>query len=320
MHALTFSRFGPPQVLEYREVPDPVLQPGQAIVQLEAIGLNFADVYRRQGRYTLRGEAPFIAGYEGAGTVLEVAPNAPFRVGDRVAFCDSPFAHAQRVAVHFDHLIALPDDISCETASALLLQGLTADYLIRDSHRVMAGEWVLVHAAAGGVGLLLVQLARAQGGRVLGLTSSAAKARAVEQAGAEAVVLYDQDWVKEARAQGGGAGMDGVYDSVGTTLTQSLEAARTRGTVVFYGFAGGDPALVNPRVLMDRSLTLIGGDLWNVLSSAFERRSRAQSLFERVRSGQLVLHIAARIPLAEGARAHELLESRQSVGKVLLIP
>lgn len=319
MKALCFSRFGGPEVLEIRELPDPEPRPGHAIVRLQAIGLNFADVYRRKGNYHLAGEPPWIAGYEGAGVVESTAGKGPFRPGDRVAFADSPFANAELVSVPFDKLIPLPADIPAETAAALLLQGLTAQYLTRDSHAVRPGEWVLVHAAAGGVGLLLVQMAKALGARVLGLTSSEDKARGVLAAGADAAALYSEDWVGKAREWSGG-GVDVAYDSVGSTLLQSFEAVRTGGHVVFYGMAGGDPPPVDPRTLMDTSKSLTGGDLWNVLRTAEDRRGRAAELFDRVRSGRLQVHVAARFPLAEGAAAHAFLESRRSSGKVLLIP
>ena len=160
MRALTFSRFGGPEVLEVREIADPEPRPGHAVVRLEAIGLNFADVYRRRGNYHLAGDPPWIAGYEGAGVVASVPAGSPFRLGDRVGFADSPFANAELVSVPDEKLIPLPDDVSTETAAGLRLQGLTAQYLTRDSHAVRPDETVLVHAAAGGVGLLLVQIAR----------------------------------------------------------------------------------------------------------------------------------------------------------------
>jgi NADPH2:quinone reductase len=318
MKALGFDRFGGPEVLTIREVPDPEPQPGHAIVCTQAIGLNFADVYRRRGNYHLVGEPPWIAGYEGAGIVESIEGEGPFRIGDRVAFADSPFANAELVSVPFDKLIPLPDDIPAETAAALLLQGLTAQYLTRDSHPVRAGESVLVHAA-GGVGLLLVQIAKALGARVLGVTSSAAKSAAVLDAGAEAVILDSEDWVTAARELAAD-GVDVAYDSVGITLPHSFEAVRTGGHVVFYGMAGGDPPLVDPRMLMDTSKRITGGDLWNVLRTAEDRRGRAAELFGWVRDGRLEVRIAARFPLAEGAAAHAFLESRKSSGKVLLIP
>lgn len=314
MKALVFDRFGGPEVLGLKEVPDPVPGPGEALVRTKAIGLNFADVYRRKGNYHLKGAPPWIAGYEAAGEVVAVNGNSPLKPGDRVAFADSPFANAEQVSVPFGKLIPLPDDISFETAAALLLQGLTAQYLVRDSHAVKAGETVLVHAAAGGVGLLLVQMAKRLGARVIGLTSTEAKAGAVREAGADEVLLSGGDWVAAVK------GADVAYDSVGSTLQQSFEAVRTGGCVVFYGMAGGDPPLVDPRMLMDTSKTLTGGDLWNVLTSPEERVRRASELFGWVREGALKVHIAAKFPLAEGAKAHAFLEGRSSSGKVLLIP
>jgi len=317
VRALTFSRFGDPSVLELREVPDPVAAPDVAIVRTRAIGLNFADAYRRQGRYHLAGEPPWIAGYEAAGEIAVAA--APWQVGQRVAFADAPFANAELVAVPVDHLIALPDDISDELAAAVLLQGLTADYLVHDSHSLRAGERVIVHAAAGGVGLLLVQLARARGAEVLGLASSEAKRAAAREAGATHTSDSRGNWIAaEAAAFPGGA--DVVYDSIGTTVIDSLRAARTGGTVVFYGMAAGTPPAVDPRILMDRSLRLVGGDLWNVLRTADDRRLRAGRLFAELRDGRLAVAIGERFPLARGADAHRALEDRDRIGKLLLVP
>ncbi len=323
MRALTFSRFGGPEVLEPRELPDPRPRSGHAIVRLAAIGLNFADVYRRQGRYHLAGEPPYVAGYEGAGTIESLSGEARdprFTAGARVGFADSPFANAELVSVPLDRLIPLPADVSFETAAALLLQGLTAHYLTRDSFTLALGHAAAVHAAAGGVGLLLVQLAKLCGARVLGLTSSAAKAAAAHEAGADDVFLYDGDWVARLRAATDGLGVDVVYDSVGTTLPESFAATRTGGRVVFYGMAGGKPPLVDPAMLMDTSKGIVGGDLWNVLTSHAERVRRAEELFAALRHGRLRVRIATRFPLDEGAAAHRFLESRQAIGKVLLLP
>ena len=314
MNALVFERFGGPEVLEVRQVPDPLPAPGEALIRTRAIGLNFADVYRRKGNYHLSGAPPWIAGYEAAGEVVAVNGDLPLKPGDRVAFADSPFANAELVAVPLEKLILLPADIGFETAAALLLQGLTAQYLVRDSHAVKPGETVLIHAAAGGVGLLLVQMAKRLGARVIGLVSSEGKAGAARDAGADEVLLSSSDWVAAAK------GVDVAYDSIGSTLMQSIEAVRTGGQLVFYGMAGGDPPLVDPRLLMDTSKTLTGGDLWNVLTSREERLRRSAELFQWVREGSLKVHIAARFPLAEGAKAHAFLESRTSSGKVLLIP
>ncbi len=322
MHALTFSRFGGPDVLEWTSLPDPQPAPGVAVVRTRAIGLNFADVYRRQGRYHLAGSPPWIAGYEGAGEIAALHPDdagGPFRVGQRVAFADSAFANAEQVAVPLDRLIALPDDIAFDTAAALLLQGLTAQFLLEDSHAVQAGETLLVHAAGGGVGLLLVQLAATRGARVIALASSDDKRRAALTSGAEAAIDSGEGWPDRVRALAPD-GVDVVYDSIGRTLHDSLALARIGGTVVFYGMAAGDPDPVDPRVLMDRSLTLTGGDLWNVLTSPQARHDRAARLFEAVRDGRLSVAIAASFPLRDGAQAHALLESRTTSGKVLLSP
>ena len=241
MRALTFSRFGDPSVLEARDVPDPVASPGIASVRTRAIGLIFADVYRRQGRYHLVGEPPWVAGYEAAGELAAVDPAdaGAWHVGQRVAFADVPHANAELVAAPITHLIPLPDDIGAELAAALLLQGLTADYLVRDSYTVQPGDRIVVHAAAGGVGLLLVQLARALGAEVIALASSASKREAAIRAGAAHAFDSRGDWVADV-LQVAPEGVHAVYDSIGTTVLASLRAARTGATVVFYGMAGGE--------------------------------------------------------------------------------
>ena len=328
MRALEFCRFGGPEVLALGERPVPELAPGTALVRTHAIGLNYADVYRRQGNYHLEGEPPWVLGYEAAGVIEALVPPAETAgaqpswvcaVGDRVAFADVPHANAELVRAPLDRLVPVPDALGLDTAAAVLLQGLTAQYLIDDSRALRAGETVLVHAAAGGVGLLLVQLATLRGARVMALSSSDEKLAAARAAGATEVARYDSDWVAAAKAFGAG-GVDVVYDSVGTTLWDSLAAARIGGQVVFYGRAGGEPPMVDPRRLMDRSQTLTGGDLWNVLTSHEARLVRSRALFAAVCNGQLAVHIAARVPLADGASAHRLLESRRTSGKVLLIP
>ncbi len=318
MHALTFDRFGPADVLRWTERPDPVPGPGQVLVRMRSVGLNFADVYRRNGNYHLTGTAPWVLGYEGAGVVAQSAEgDALFPVGARVGFADMPHANAELVAVDRDRLIPLPDDIDFDTAAAVLLQGLTAQYLVTDSFSVRAGDVAVVHAAAGGVGLLLVQMLKSLGAVVLGVASSEAKRDAVITAGADAAVGYGE-WIQATRSLTGGHGANVVYDSVGRTLADSLAAARIGGTVVFYGMAAGDPDPVDPRLLMDRSLTLTGGDLWNVLTGPEVRRERAALLFDQIRRRAVVPSVAARFPLREGAAAHAFLESRAAIGKVLL--
>jgi NADPH2:quinone reductase len=318
MHALLFEKFGGPEVLHWGEQPDPMPVPGQALVRMHSVGLNFADVYRRNGNYHLSGTAPWTLGYEGAGVIEHAAADdSLFPVGTRVGFADMPHANAELVAVDIDKLIPLPDDITFDIAAAILLQGLTAQYLVTDSYRVRRGDVAVVHAAAGGVGQLLVQMLKTLGATVLGVASSATKRAAVLVAGADAACGYD-DLLAQTQQLSAGRGADVVYDSVGRTLGDSLAAARIGGTVVFYGMAAGDPDPVDPRLLMDRSLTLAGGDLWNVLTSASIRRERAAALFAQIRAGRLRPNIAARFALSDGAKAHAYLESREAIGKVLL--
>ena len=316
MKALVFEAFGSADVLQWREHPMPVCGPGQALVRMHAVGLNYADVYRRKGNYHLKGSPPWILGYEGAG-VIEEGGDSGFAAGTRVGFADMPHANAELVAVDADKLIPLPEGIDFELAAAVLLQGLTAQYLVTDSHVPRSGEIAIVHAAAGGVGLLLTQMLATRGVRVLGIASSREKRAAVLDAGAEATADYE-NWSAQALALSEGKGVDVVYDSVGRTLGESLAAARVGGHVVFYGMAAGDPDPVDPRLLMDRSLSLTGGDLWNVLVNAKVRRQRAAELFEEILDGRLRPRIAERFPISEGAAAHRYLESRAAIGKVLL--
>lgn len=322
MKALIFEQFGGPEVLQYKEIPAPIVNGDQILVKTKAIGLNFADVYRRKGNYHLAGEPPYILGYEGAGIVEWVPAHIQhIRIGDRIAFADVPFANAEIVAVPVDRAIPLPEDVSFEQAAGLLLQGMTAHYLVNDSYRVQVGDDVLIHAAAGGVGQLLIQLCKSKGARVIGLTSSEAKKQVALDAGADEVVLYATDWVQEVlqwSAEKEGAQV--AYDSVGSTLMDSFAAVRTKGTVVFYGMAGGDPAPVDPRMLMDTSKTLTGGDLWNHVTSLANRIERAHALFDALRAGSLMMDSVTTFALKDGAEAHRLLESRQSTGKIVLIP
>ncbi|MDM5339609.1 quinone oxidoreductase [Fictibacillus enclensis] len=322
MKALTFHTFGGPEVLQYQDVPTPELNANEILVEMKAIGLNFADIYRRKGNYHLLGNPPYIAGYEGAGVVKSVGSSVQnVKEGDRVAFADVPYANAEYVAVPEDHLIPLPEKISFETAASILLQGLTAQYLTRDSYAVGPGTLLALHAAAGGVGQLLIQISKALGAEVIGLASSESKKEAALAAGADHVFLYNEDWVNKVKqASSGLQGVDVIYDSVGSTLMDSFEAVRTGGTVVFYGMAGGDPSPVDPRMLMDTSKTLTGGDLWNVITSHWERVSRSQELFDLILSGAVKVPEMTSYPLEQGAEAHRFLESRKSTGKILLIP
>ncbi|MGY0039283.1 quinone oxidoreductase family protein [Pedobacter sp. NJ-S-72] len=276
-------------------------------------------MYRRKGNYHLTGEPPYIAGYEGAGIVADANNHPEFKVGDRVAFADVPFANAEYVAVPVSHALPIPEDITFETAAAVLLQGLTAQYLSTDSHHTKAGEIVLIHAVAGGVGQLLTQIIKILGGTVIGLTSSEEKAAIALQNGADQVYLYSDNWKKQVILFAAG-GVDVVYDSIGSTLQDSFDVTKDCGQVVFFGMSGGDPAFVDPRMLMDGSKTLTGGDLWSYLTSREERVKRSGQLFEWIRTKKISLPEPTSFKLSEGKDAHDFLESRKSTGKIILIP
>jgi NADPH:quinone reductase len=319
MKALTFSSFGSPEVLQYIDVSVPTLKEDELLVQMKAIGLNYADVYRRQGNYHLKGEPPFIAGYEGAGVVANANCINGFKIGDRICFADVPYSNAQMVAVSVNHAIPIASDISFETAAAVMLQGLTAQYLSQNSYAVKEDDKVLIHACAGGVGQLLAQICKMKNAIVIGLTSSKDKAAVAKQNGADEVFLYNDDWVKEIR-EFTANGCDVVYESVGTTLLQSFEATKEKGTVVFFGFADGNPPHIDPRMLMDGSKTLVGGDLWSYLNSKDERIKRSKELFSWIASGKIKIPAPIIFALKDGKAAHELIESRKSTGKIVLIP
>ncbi|QNK62938.1 quinone oxidoreductase [Pedobacter sp. PAMC26386] len=319
MKALTFSSFGGSEVLDYIEVAKPILKEGEVLVEMKAIGLNFADIYRRKGNYHLTGQPPYIAGYEGSGIIVDANNQAGFKNGDRVAFADVPFANAEYVALPISHALPLPEDISFETAASVLLQGLTAQYLATDSHQTKAGEIVLIHAVAGGVGQLLTQITKIFGATVIGLTSSEEKAEIALQNGADQVYLYSDNWKKQVILAAAG-GVDVVYDSVGSTLQDSFNVTKDRGQVVFFGMSGGDPAFVDPRMLMDGSKTLTGGDLWSYLTTREERVKRSAQLFDWIRAQQISLAEPASFKLSDGKAAHDFLESRKSTGKIILIP
>ncbi len=321
MKALVFEKFGGPEVLHYKEVADPVIKANELLVRMQAVGLNFADVYRRKGNYHLAGEPPYILGYEGAGIVEQVGEQiTTIKAGDRIGFADVPFANAELVAVPIEKAIPIPEAISFEIASSVLLQGLTAHYLTKDSYQIKAGDTVLIHASAGGVGQLLVQLAKLHGGKVIGLTSTKEKAEIAYAAGADYVFLNNEPWVEKAFKLTNGKGVDVVYESVGVTLADSFRATRIGGTVVFFGMSGGDPDPVDPRMLMDTSKTLTGGDLWNVLTSHEERVKRSMELFEWIMDRKIKIADPIVFSLKDGAEAHRLLESRKSTGKILLKP
>ena len=322
MKAIRVHALGGPEAMQLDEIPAPTLEPGQAIVHLEASGVNFIDVYHRTGLYPL--QAPFTLGSEGAGTVTAVADGVTVvRVGDRVAFSGVRGTYAELIAVPADRLVVLPDDITTRQGAALMLQGLTAQYLATSTYPLREGEWCLVHAAAGGVGLLLCQIARNIGAHVIGTTSTDEKAKLAHDAGAEEVILYTKhDFETETRRITGGAGVSVVYDSVGrTTFEKSLRSLRRRGMLVLFGQSSGSVPPVDLQVLSrSGSLYATRPTLADYIATREELLARSDDLFRWIREGRLHVRIDRELPLADAGEAHRLLESRATAGKLLLIP
>jgi len=319
MKALTFSKFGPADVLEYREMPKPLIAEKEVLLKNKAIGLNYADIYRRKGAYHLKGQPPFIAGYEGAGIIIE-SISEKFKVGDKAAYVDVPFSNADYIIIPETHVIPLPENIDFSLAASILLQGLTADYLSSESHNAKSGETVLVHAAAGGVGQFLTQMCKLKGARVIGLTRNTDKLKTILNCKADYAIKLTDGWKSEIMNITNQNGVDVVFDSVGSTLMDSFDVTKDCGHVVFYGMSGGNPKPVDPRMLMDSSKTLTGGDLWSYLTNQEERNVRAQKLFEMIAQNILTIKEPLKFKLSEGAQAHEFLESGKSSSKILLVP
>ncbi|WP_375562573.1 quinone oxidoreductase [Bernardetia sp. OM2101] len=323
MKALTFSEFGNSDVLKYIDVVIPVLKENKVLVEMKAIGLNYADIYRRKGNYHLKGNPPFIAGYEGAG-IIQQSNSEKYKIGQRVAFTDVPFANAEFVSVPESHIIPLDENIDFQLASSVLLQGLTAHYLATDSHKVKENEIVLVHAASGGVGQILTQICKNKGAIVIGLTRSKDKLEIILEQKADYALLLDDNWknnvLEICHKVKNQNGVDVVYDSIGSTLNDSFEVTKECGHVVFYGMSGGDPKPIDPRMLMDTSKTLTGGDLWSYLNSEEQRQKRAKELFDWIKEGKINIKPPVTFKLSEGKQAHEFLENGKSSSKILLIP
>ncbi|MBC8153797.1 MAG: quinone oxidoreductase [Bacteroidetes bacterium] len=319
MKALTFSVFGGPEVLEYKEVPKPLIVKNEILLKNEAIGLNFADIYRRKGNYHLKGQPPYIAGYEGAGVIVD-SNSDKYRIGDRIAYVDVPFANAEFVAMNETHAIVIPDNFDFETAASVLLQGLTAHYLSNDSYKVKSGHVVLIHAAAGGVGQILTQMCKAKGATVIGLTRDSKKINIILDCQADFAIQLNENWKSRVMNITSNKGVDVVFDSVGSTLLDSFDVTKECGNVVFYGMSGGDPKPIDPRMLMDTSKTLTGGDLWSYIANQSERKLRANILFDLINNNTITIKESVKFKLSEGKKAHELLENGNSSSKIILIP
>lgn len=323
MRAVVVSEQGGPEVLEVveRETPEP--GEGQVRVDVQAAGVNFIDIYQRSGTYPMT--TPFVAGSEGAGTVSAVGAGVSgVAVGDLVTWAMVPGSgYTEQALVPADRLVPVPDGVSAEQAAAVMLQGMTAHYLVESTFPAQRGQTALVHAAAGGVGLLLCQLLAAKGVRVIGTTSTPQKAELARGAGADEIVFYrDQDLVTEVQRLTDGAGVHVVYDGVGaSTFDAGLEVLAPRGMMVLFGGASGPVPPLDPQVLNQKgSLFLTRPTLANYIAEREELLQRAGDVLGAVADGRLDVRIGARYPLAEAARAHEDLAGGGTTGKLLLVP
>jgi NADPH2:quinone reductase len=317
--AVLVRQTGGPEVLKVAEVDVPEPGEGEVVVDVAAAGVNYIDTYHRSGVYPL--ETPFGIGIEGAGRVSAVGSGTDLTVGDRVAWFGSRGSYAEKRVLPTADVVRVPDAVDDETAAALLLQGVTAHYLVASTYPVQEGDPILVHAAAGGVGLLLVQLAKARGARVLATVSTPEKEKLAREAGADEVVGYE-DFDKHAREFTNGEGMAAVYDGVGkTTFDQSLASLRRRGYMVLFGASSGAVPPVDPQRLNKAgSVYLTRPTSAHYAATPEETLWRTGELFDAVQSGKLNVRIGGRYPLADAARAHEDLQARRTTGKLLLIP
>jgi NADPH2:quinone reductase len=322
MKAIRVQHTGGPEVMELAQIPQPQPKAAEALVKVSVAGVNSIDGQFRDGR--LRTPLPFIPGQEGAGVVTAIGPQARVvKVGDRVAWSGTLGSYAEYVAVPEEHLVPVPSSISDEQAAAAMVQGLTAHYLVNDAHKLKAGETALVHAAAGGVGLLVVQMAQAIGARVIGTASSEQKARLARDAGADEVIVFTQhDFESEVKRLTAGKGVDVVYDGVGkATFEKNLNVMRLRGMLVLYGMSSGPVPPIDPAKLSEKgSLYIARTTLAHFTATREELLARTGDLFSMTASGKLKLRIAKKYPLADAAQAHRDMEARKMAGKLLLLP
>ena len=322
MKAIRVHAPGGVEVLRFEDTPHPAPAAGQVLVKIEAAGVNFIDVYQRTGHYKL--PLPFTLGQEAAGVVTAVAAGVPdVKVGDRVAYTGVQGAYAEYAAVPADRVVALPDGVSSKQGAAAMLQGMTAHYLATATYPLKAGDACLVHAAAGGVGLLLVQIAKRRGARVFGTVSTRDKAALARDAGTDEVILYtEQDFEAEVRRLTGGAGVQVVYDSVGkTTFAKGLSVLARRGMMVLFGQSSGPVGSFDPQLLNQKgSLFLTRPTIAHYIATRSELVARAGEVLGWIRAGALKLRIGLELPLAQAAEAHRQLEGRATTGKILLIP
>jgi NADPH2:quinone reductase len=327
MRAIQIAHTGGPEVMALRDLPTPEPGPGQALVRVEACGVNFIDVYQREGRYPV--QLPFIPGQEAAGTVASLGPAEPgaarfgFKVGDRVAWANVLGSYAEFAVVPLSRLIAVPEGVTARQAAGAMLQGMTAHYLAHATYPIQPDDTVLIHAGAGGVGLLLTQMAKRLGARVFSTVSTDEKAALARQAGADETILYTrEDFTARVRELTGGRGLPVVYDSVGkTTFDGSLACLRPRGMLVLFGGSSGAvPPFDLIRLSTMGSLYVTRPTLKNYTATREELEQRAGDVLRWVADGTLKLRLEHTYPLADAAQAHRDLEARKTTGKVLLIP
>ena len=322
MKAVRIHKYGGPEVLTCEDIPVPEPKAGEARVKIEAIGLNYIDIYQRTGLYPL--QTPFTLGMEGAGVVDAIGDGvSEVKVGERVAYAMVLGSYAQYAVVPAAKLAPLPAYIESKSAAALMLQGMTAHYLTRSTYQLKQGDTALIHAAAGGVGLLLIQIAKMRGARVIGTVSTEAKAQLAKQAGVDEIILYTQtDFLTAVKRLTDGKGVHVVYDSVGaTTFEKSLDCLRPRGYLALFGQSSGPVAPFDPGKLAAKgSLFLTRPTLAHYLLDRAELLARANDLFNWTASGKLKLRIESTFPMTEAAEAHRLLEGRKTTGKMVLFP
>ena len=322
MKAIQIKQTGGPEVMEVVDLPVPQPKPNEAVVKIAAAGVNFIDVYNREGRY--KAPLPLVLGQEGAGTVTAVGSDVrEVAVGDRVAYVSVLGSYAEYAAVPADRLVKIPTGVTEREAAAAILQGMTAHYLVYDTHPLKKGETALIHAAAGGVGLLLVQMAHNIGARIIATVSTEEKAKLARGAGADDVILYTQaDFETETKRLTDGKGVHVVYDSVGkTTFEKGLNVLRPRGMMALFGGSSGAVAPFDPLVLTQKgSLFLTRPSLGSYVITREELQNRAGAVFGMIRDHKLKLRIEHVYPLAQAQQAHRDLEGRKTTGKILLIP
>jgi NADPH:quinone reductase len=322
MKTVRVHQYGGPEVLTYEDIPVPEPKAGEARVKIEASGVNYIDIYQRTALYPLK--TPFILGTEGAGIVDAVGPDvAEVKKGDRVAYAMIPGSYAEYAVVPAARLVPVPQNIDTKSAAALMLQGMTAHYLTHSTYALKKGDTALIHAAAGGVGLLLVQIAKQRGATVIGTVSTEAKASLAKEVGADHLLLYTQsDFLAEVKKFTEGRGVDVVYDSVGqTTFDKSLDCLRPRGYMVLFGQSSGPVSPFDPGKLAAKgSLFLTRPSLAHYTLDRAELLQRAKDVFNWTASGKLKLRIEKAFPLKEAAEAHRQLEGRKTTGKVILLP